>query len=376
MELVWYRMLAPLLGGSSYTFGLILAVALLGIGIGGGALRPHAAPAVRRRSRLRAHVRARSGLHRRSRSRSAIGSRSSRSSCGRSAEVGFFGRSSCWTARGVRRRAARGDRRGRPVSADHRPLGRGKSRASGATSASPIARTRLGAIVGSLAGGFGLLPLLSAPRRVGARRPSLLVVTALAALLPRVRLRGAPVRADRADPSATCGARGIAAVCTHRPDRGVAPLPDRRRARPTTSLSVVGVADLDDLAPSTGASTVRWEEDGVESSRRARADRRLRLHRERQGRRSRARRTRPTQVMSGLVAALVHPDPKTALVIGLGTGSTAGWLGAVPAIDRVDVVELEPAILARRARLRAGEPARARQPEGPRHARRRARGRC
>ena len=35
MELVWYRMLAPLLGGSSYTFGLILAVALLGIGVGG-----------------------------------------------------------------------------------------------------------------------------------------------------------------------------------------------------------------------------------------------------------------------------------------------------------------------------------------------------
>ena len=35
MELVWYRMLAPLLGGSSYTFALILAVALAGIGIGG-----------------------------------------------------------------------------------------------------------------------------------------------------------------------------------------------------------------------------------------------------------------------------------------------------------------------------------------------------
>src|SRR5258706_11242894 len=35
MELVWYRMLGPLLGGSSYTFGLILAVALLGIGAGG-----------------------------------------------------------------------------------------------------------------------------------------------------------------------------------------------------------------------------------------------------------------------------------------------------------------------------------------------------
>ena len=35
MELVWYRMLGPLLGGSFYTFGLILAVALLGIGLGG-----------------------------------------------------------------------------------------------------------------------------------------------------------------------------------------------------------------------------------------------------------------------------------------------------------------------------------------------------
>src|ERR1700730_3944117 len=37
MELVWYRMLAPLLGGSTFSFGLILAVALLGIGIGGAA---------------------------------------------------------------------------------------------------------------------------------------------------------------------------------------------------------------------------------------------------------------------------------------------------------------------------------------------------
>src|SRR5678815_4960059 len=28
-----------------------------------------------------------------------------------------------------------------------------------------------------------------------------------------------------------------------------------------------------------------------------------------------------------------------------GTGSTAGWLGAIPDIERVDVAELEPAIL-------------------------------
>ena len=35
MELVWYRMLGPLLGGTTFTFGLILGVALFGIGLGG-----------------------------------------------------------------------------------------------------------------------------------------------------------------------------------------------------------------------------------------------------------------------------------------------------------------------------------------------------
>src|SRR4029079_2997658 len=52
-----------------------------------------------------------------------------------------------------------------------------------------------------------------------------------------------------------------------------------------------------------------------------------------------------TQVMSGLVGAILHPDPRRALVIGLGTGSTAVWYGAIPSMERVDVVELEPAVL-------------------------------
>ncbi|HEV8631882.1 MAG TPA: fused MFS/spermidine synthase, partial [Thermoanaerobaculia bacterium] len=52
-----------------------------------------------------------------------------------------------------------------------------------------------------------------------------------------------------------------------------------------------------------------------------------------------------TQVMAPLVGALLHPAPKSALVIGLGTGSSAGWLAAVPGMERVDVVELEPAVV-------------------------------
>src|SRR6185503_3885080 len=52
-----------------------------------------------------------------------------------------------------------------------------------------------------------------------------------------------------------------------------------------------------------------------------------------------------TQVMLGLLAALRVPQPKSALVIGLGTGSTAGWLAAIPGMERVDAVELEPLVL-------------------------------
>src|SRR5262249_50740416 len=37
VELVWYRMLGPLLGGSTFTFGIILVVALAGTGLGGAA---------------------------------------------------------------------------------------------------------------------------------------------------------------------------------------------------------------------------------------------------------------------------------------------------------------------------------------------------
>ena len=52
----------------------------------------------------------------------------------------------------------------------------------------------------------------------------------------------------------------------------------------------------------------------------------------------------PTQVMAGLIGALFHPNPKRVLVIGLGTGSTAGWVAQIPSVERVDVVELEPAV--------------------------------
>ena len=59
-----------------------------------------------------------------------------------------------------------------------------------------------------------------------------------------------------------------------------------------------------------------------------------------------------TQMMLGLIGGALHPQPQTAFVVGLGTGETAGWLAEVPSVERVDVVELEPAVreMARRCR--------------------------
>jgi len=50
----------------------------------------------------------------------------------------------------------------------------------------------------------------------------------------------------------------------------------------------------------------------------------------------------PTQVMFGLVGAVVHPrNIERCCVIGLGTGSTAGWLAEVPSVKQVDAIEIE-----------------------------------
>ncbi|MEK7793475.1 MAG: fused MFS/spermidine synthase, partial [Candidatus Hydrogenedentota bacterium] len=52
-----------------------------------------------------------------------------------------------------------------------------------------------------------------------------------------------------------------------------------------------------------------------------------------------------TQVMLGLTSAIFHPAPRSAFVVGMGTGSSAGALAAVETVERVDVAELEPATL-------------------------------
>jgi spermidine synthase len=52
-----------------------------------------------------------------------------------------------------------------------------------------------------------------------------------------------------------------------------------------------------------------------------------------------------TQLMLGHVGAVAHPAPRRVLVIGLGVGMTLSALARYPGIERLDCVEIEPAVL-------------------------------
>lgn len=334
MELVWYRMLAPLLGGSSYTFGLILAVALLGIGLGGllyGAgprqLRPTLAGFALTCSLEAVALAFPFALG----DRLAVLAVFLRPLAG----AGFLPLVLGWTlvtAIVVLPAAV--------VAGYQFPLliallGPGRSRIGREVGIAYAANT-VGAIAGSIAGGFGLLPLLSAPGvwRLVAGLLLVLTLTAVVLSLRRERSwRPLALPAGLAVAGALlASAPGPSAFWRHSPI-----------GAGRVSADWSGPNELRDAINSQRRGIV-WERDGVESSVaidvtqetaflvNGKAD-------------GSARADAPTQIMSGLVGAMLHPGPRRALVIGLGTGSTAGWLAAVPSMERVDVVELEPAVI-------------------------------
>src|SRR5262249_54683732 len=52
----------------------------------------------------------------------------------------------------------------------------------------------------------------------------------------------------------------------------------------------------------------------------------------------------PTQTMLGHLPMLVHPSPRTILVVGLGSGMTAAAVARHP-IEHLDIAEIEPAVV-------------------------------
>ncbi len=335
MELVWYRMLGPILGGTVFTFGLILSVALLGIGLGG------AACSLRSRQR--------------------------------SATLGGFAATCLLEAALIAVPYALGDRLAliahllRPlgslgvfwgyvsgwavvcgivvlpaamVAGYQFPLligllGQGRHQVGRQTGLA-YAWNTLGAMTGSLAGGFGLIPLLSAP---GAWRlaAALLLGLGLTALILAARSRRPGL--GLAAPASLAVATGLLLSATgptagwRHSGIGVGRGPGAR------SLN-----EWQDWLNGQRRQT-RWEGDGVESSVAVQAlgpGLAFVINGKVDGN---SRGDASTMIMSGLVGALLHPEPRRSLVIGLGTGETAGWLGSIAGMEGTDVVELEPLVI-------------------------------
>jgi spermidine synthase len=331
MELVWYRMLSPILGGTTYMFGLVLAVALAGIAIGGVAYAfLRRGPATVGGFAITCSFEALAIAF-----PFALGDRIAlfANTLGGLGAMGFGGHLAGWvlvTGIVVFPSAV--------LAGIQFPLliallGRGRDDV-GRQIGAAYAWNTLGAIAGSLAGGFGLLPLLSAP---GAWRLVVIVLALLGFAASLFTFRDRQLFAG----AATAIAGALALLC-------IAAL------GPTAVWRHSGIGAA--RAPSFSARNelrgwingqrraLAWDRDGRESSVAVvvMSDVSFMINGKSDGA---ARGDAGTQVMCGIIPAALHGRPETSLVVGLGTGSTAGWLGVVPSMQRVDVVELEPVVL-------------------------------
>lgn len=331
MELVWYRMLAPLLGGSTFTFGMILAVALLGVALGGIA---YAFAASEEQPTLR-HFATTCALEALAIAIPfALGDRLALFTAllHPLQAFGFSGQVISWMLVCVITVLPAAIVAGYQFPLVVALIGRARHEV-GAQLGRVYAWNTAGAIAGSLAGGFGLLPLLGALASWRLATFTMLALAAVAVTLAVTRQRRFGLAATAIGVAAVLAitATGPTAAWRHTPI-GAGRV---QFNSPTPNML------LDWL--NTRRRVVVWEADGVESSVALTSETAYSfvVNGKIDGN---SRLDAGTQVMSGLLASILHPAPRTSLVIGLGTGSTAGWLGRVPGMQRVDVYELEPAI--------------------------------
>jgi spermidine synthase len=212
-------------------------------------------------------------------------------------------------------------------------LGRGRT-GVGTDAGYAYAWNTLGAIGGSIAGGFGLLPLLTAPGAWRAAAATMVVLSGVTIIVSFSRKERLAFTAAALAIAATLlmiVPHGPTAVWRHSPI-----------GAGRSSFAGFSRMDLEKNIRLQRRTTV-WEAEGIESSVAMSNANGLNfiVNGKVDGH---ATGDAATQVMSGLLGAIMHPQPKTSLVIGLGTGSTAGWLSLIPTMEKVDVAELEPVI--------------------------------
>ena len=332
MELVWYRMLSPLLGGTTFMFGLVLAIALLGIGIGGALYsfgnRERTATATGFAITCTLEALAMIVPY-------ALGDRIAvfANSLRTLRVFGFSGHVMSWTIVTIVVVLPAAIVAGYQFPLLISLLGRGRE-SVGREVGLAYAWNTGGSIAASLLGSFILIPML------GARGSWKLAVGTLVAL-GAVTLFFALREAYR-------GFAGIAAASA------VASVVLMFALGPTAVWRHSGIGAGRAPSPSTPNALRDWlhgtrnatllDADGRESSIALVTGNDLGLIVNGKSDGS-ARDDAGTQVMSGMLPMLLHPNPKKALVIGLGTGTTSGWIADTPGVERVDAVELEPVVV-------------------------------
>jgi spermidine synthase len=335
MELVWYRMLAPLLGGTIFAFGTILVAALVGIGVGGLVYSFVVAPRIRSASiygfSILCSLEALFLLI-----PYALGDRIAilvlmLKSFNLFGFAGHLARWSIVCLIAVIPAAV--------VSGIQFPwlvamMGQGRKQIGKQVGAAYALNT-VGAVVGALAGGFGLLPWLSAQGAWLFGGVCLAILGGASALIS-LRIERRPMVAGLA--------LGLCAICAVlMTSRG--PTSVWRDTQIGVGRETMPQSKNDLLSFENGhRAAIVWSRDGVESNV-ALGDKNgysFIVNGKSDGN---VYYDADTQVMGGILGAILRPHGTRALVIGLGTGSTAGWLAAVPNITRVDVDELEPAVL-------------------------------
>jgi predicted membrane-bound spermidine synthase len=334
MEIVWNRMLTPLLGGSVYSFGLIIAVVLSGIGLGGWLY----SLGDKRLSATTGTLALTVGLEALALAVPfALGDRFAvlAAILRPFGDLGFGGLLLGWTVVTAFVVFPASLVAGFQFPLLVNLLGRGR-RDVGSHTGKVYAWNTFGAITGLLAGGMGLMRLLSAP---GCWQATVVLLSllggsaAIVALFQQGR-RALPVSALLGVGVALflITAAGPTAAWRHTPiGAGNVSLAGKNRIGIRDWLNQsrrIISQDIEGIESSIGFQVY----DGLGFVINGKVD-------------GNAARDADTQIMGPFIGAILHPEPRKALVIGLGTGASGGWLADIASVEQVDIMELEPAML-------------------------------
>ena len=318
-EVIWTRMLSLLIGATVYTFSLILAVFLLGIGIGSsvGSAMARSLAAAAHRARLvpdaavRRHLLG--GLHvhavaavvagqpvARDQSLVQLPARSRRGRCGPSCRP-----RSC----------------GAPASRSRSPRSRREGQDPARLVGGVYAANTVGAIIGATASSLLLVTWIGSQRS----EQLLIIIAGLSALLV---LEAVPAAEDGGRRSQFAGTLPIiaAAVCAALLARNVPPIPPLLVAYGRYAVTRIGQADIIYWGEGWNASVAVSRLPGGM----------LNYHNAGKVQASSEPQDMRLQRMLGHMTTLIPKNPKRVLVIGCGAGVTAGAASIDPRVESAD----------------------------------------